>query len=457
MKRFGIQGKIVFLITIFFTVLVLIDLAFLVTYSEEFFSGSVESDLVSVTQSAVQEITIDDGVVYKGDEDDHEELFSFVKDGVVFLIYQSGVMKYGTSPSSFDPSFPMTIGETEVYEGDQGTWLVYDVSLSGSYVLRGLYPYDVVASSANQLVKVALIISPILIVFAAFGSFVIIHRSFKPIQKIYETAQSIEASGDLSKRIENIPGRDEVASLAMMVNQMLDKVESTLSRERMFSSNVSHELRTPLTVLKAQAEYMLVKLAPNSPYRKDVETILSQVESLESITVLLLEITRNHQSNPAQWKPVSVGVMVDEIFEHLEKERSEKNIMMTKEHFDASSVLVTDSAVLQRVLFNLIHNAIRYNKQDGQLTVRFSRQQGSVHLVVEDRGIGISEENIAHVFDPFYQVDPSRKRMGQGVGLGLAIVKEMVTMLEGTIEIQSVLGESTTVTVILPDQLNAKG
>lgn len=448
MRKWSIRKKIIILYTFLFALLIGIDFYILQTSASNILLDQAERGVITSTEEIAAAIKMeDDGVYVEGTDED--ETFHYYHDGVLFLVYSGTTVAYGHVPADFDQTLPISLNNTQIQEYAGMTWVTYDVSISGGYVLRGIYDIAVMADSLSQILWFAGISSGVVILLSAFGGFLIIRRSFKPIQKIYKTASTIKEEADYSKRIETDFAKDEVYELAEMVNQMLDTVEQSISREKQFSSNVSHELRTPLTVMQAQAEYLLSK-TQDANQKEQIKSIINQVAFMENIVTQLLEITRSKQIANNETEVLDlyelINLTVDSISPHLEEK--DIKVEMDKPAFD--TLTNGNQTMMIRVFSNLIINAVKYNKVGGEIRISFEKRDDRILTRISDTGIGIPQDKLDKIFDPFYRADESRTQKDLSLGLGLALVREVVLIHGGEISVESKENIGTTFTVELP-------
>ncbi len=447
MKKLSIKKKIIILYTFLIALLIGIDFYILDTTASKILIDQAERGVITATDEIAALIKMEDDGPYLESGDD-EGAFHFYHDGVIFLIYSGQNISYGSTPTNFDSTLSISLGEIQIQEHNGMTWVVYDVSMSGGYVLRGIYDIQVMADSLNRIILFAGISSLVVILLTAIGGFLIIERAFRPIKKIYKTAAAIEQKEDYSKRIETNFAKDEIYELAEMVNQMLDKVEKSISREKQFSSNVSHELRTPLTVMQAQAEYLLEK-AENITVKEEIKSIIAQVSFMENIVTQLLEITRSRQIADSEMDILNLSEIVEYTAESYSGMVEEKKIKINVEKPKFSTNTVGNQTLLIRVFSNLITNAIKYNKVDGTINISFSEELDNILVNIKDTGIGIPKAKIDMIFNPFYRADESRTPNDYSLGLGLALAKEVVKIHGGDITVTSEESVGTTFVVSL--------
>jgi hypothetical protein len=448
MKKWSIKKKIIIINTFFFAILLGINLYILKTASSQILSDQTSREIIDATLEIANEIKIEDDQVYLEESED-DEVFRYYHDGVVFLVYESSSVAFGPVPTNFNPNIPIEINTIQTQETSGITWLVYDVDLENGYILRGIYDINPMADSVRNVIIFATIFSPIIILLSALGGYLIIKRSFKPIKDIYSTASIIKNEEDYSKRIPTHFAKDEVYELADMVNQMLDQVEQSINREKQFSSNVSHELRTPLTVMKAHAEYLLIKEKDKS-VKSDIVTIMSQISLMENIVNQLLELTRTRHLSRSELDSIELYELVKLTSESFTQKLEDNHISLEiiPPNFDTS--VVCNQTMMIRAFSNLINNAIKYNRPNGSIKIMFNKTANTIITTIADTGLGIEKEKIAKIFDPFYRASESRTQDDASLGLGLALVKEIIQIHDGVIQVQSVENIGTSFFISLP-------
>jgi two-component system, OmpR family, phosphate regulon sensor histidine kinase PhoR len=220
---------------------------------------------------------------------------------------------------------------------------------------------------------------------------------------------------------------------------------------RDFVANVSHELKTPLAAIRGYAETLRDGALDEPPTaRRFTERILHQCRRLQELLDDLLTLSRLEGVAPAlDREPVDLAAVARRAAELLAPAAREKQVTI---EIDASPVppLLGDADGLERLLLNLLDNAIKYNRPDGRVVVKLSRTDGEALLEVADTGIGIPPESIPRIFERFYRVDKGRARDEGGTGLGLAIVKHVAQAHGGQVEVESRLGQGSTFRVRLP-------
>ena len=284
----------------------------------------------------------------------------------------------------------------------------------------------------------SVIATTIIILLSSVCTYFLTKKTLTPLQKLTSEVSQIQAQ-NLSTQLAVPNSKDEIAQLTRSFNEMLTRLDNAFSTQKQFSANAAHELRTPLAVLQTNLEVFEKKQEPEIvEYRQLFTMIKEQTARLSQLVGTLLDMT-NLKSVP-RTDQVMLEELVDEVFCDLDPVAEKAGISI---HFDDSSsqdwhtdVHTPDASVLNnnirnitgsyvllyRAVYNLVENAIKYNRPNGSVTVSVKEKNGQAMILVKDTGIGISPENQKKIFDPFFRVDKSRSRAMGGAGLGLALV-----------------------------------
>lgn len=302
--------------------------------------------------------------------------------------------------------------------------------------------YDVKADFGRKgwLITVA-----VTIVSAAIAYFVS-GQALKPLRKLSQQAEKIDQDSISDIRL-NEDTVKEFRQLSVSVNLMLDRLSESFATQRQFSGNAAHELRTPLAIMQTKLE--LFAAEHKNMEGDTAELVRSQAEQLDRLSKLvhtLLEMS-NLSSAPRSER-IELAPLVEEIITDLTPLASQNDITMEQ---DCDNVVITGSdALIYRLVFNLIENAVKYNRRGGSVSVSVHKENNDVVVRVSDTGCGIPEEYRESIFQPFFRVDKSRSRQMGGVGLGLALVHEITVLHGGSVRAESGNKPGTVFIVTLP-------
>lgn len=302
--------------------------------------------------------------------------------------------------------------------------------------------YDVKADFGRNgwLITIA-----VTIVSAAIAYFVS-GQALKPLRKLSQQAEKIDQDSISDIRL-NEDTVKEFRQLSVSVNRMLDRLSESFATQRQFSGNAAHELRTPLAIMQTKLE--LFAAEHKNMEGDTAELVRSQAEQLDRLSKLvhtLLEMS-NLSSAPRSDR-IELAPLVDEIITDLAPLASQNDITMEQ---DCDNVVITGSdALIYRLVFNLIENAVKYNRQGGSVSVSVHKENNNAIVCVSDTGCGIPEECRESIFQPFFRVDKSRSRQMGGVGLGLALVHEIAVLHGGSVRAEPGNKSGTVFVVTLP-------
>ena len=296
-----------------------------------------------------------------------------------------------------------------------------------------------------QMITVFLIVAAAAVAMAQLFARIVT----KPVSALTYTIKKM-GQGDLSVRVP-VRGSGELRELAVSYNTMAQQLESLDKSRNQFVSNASHELKTPLTTMKILLENMLYQPDMPQELREEfMQDINHEIDRLSSVVTDLLTLTQmDNQRMELHRTSVSLTELCEETLRKLQP------IAEQRSHTIVSSIAENvvgevDESKLLQVMYNLTDNAIKYTPDGGTITVTLSQTATQAVFAVSDTGVGISDEDLTHIFDRFYRVDKARSRESGGTGLGLSIVRQLVALHGGQITVDSTPGKGSTFTVTLP-------
>jgi heavy metal sensor kinase len=316
-------------------------------------------------------------------------------------------------------------------------------------VLRVADSLEASEKAIEGLVRLFIFIFPFIFGVSFVMSWFLAGKSLAPVIKIRSLAEEIRR-GRLGKRIDiGVKGK-EIDDLVMIFNEMLDSIQRSIESQKRFTSDVSHEIRSPLTSLRGNIEVALRKKRPVEEYEEVLRSNLADILRLARITDNLLFLARadnNIHELRLQW--FELDRLLENNVERLRPKADSSGISIS-EDYQQHLEMRGDIDLIEQAFSNLIDNAIKYTPQGGSVSVRAKEQDGTVTVTVSDTGIGIPEQDLAHIFDRFYRVNKERSRKLGGTGLGLAITKWIVTSHGGTVTVRSGVGTGSEFTVVFP-------
>ena len=312
----------------------------------------------------------------------------------------------------------------------------------------------------------SVIATTIIILLSSVCTYFLTKKTLTPLQKLTSEVSQIQAQ-NLSTQLAVPNSKDEIAQLTSSFNEMLARLDNAFSTQKQFSANAAHELRTPLAVLQTNLEVFEKKQEPEMvEYQQLFTMIREQTTRLSQLVGTLLDMT--NLKSVTRTDQVALEELVDEVFCDLDPVAEKAGISI---HFDDNSsqdwhtdvhtpdasalnnniLNITGSYVLlYRAVYNLVENAIKYNRPNGSVTVSVKEKNGQAMILVKDTGIGISPENQKKIFDPFFRVDKSRSRAMGGAGLGLALVDSIAREHGGSVKVLESNEKGSIIALMLP-------
>jgi two-component system, OmpR family, heavy metal sensor histidine kinase CusS len=340
-----------------------------------------------------------------------------------------GGLIYPFSPAAAWLSQPATECGQPVFrdvmvEGQPVTVVCHKTLLDGLPVMLyigGSLEEDMYILSIYQ--KALLFLLPCLVGLAALGGYFLSRRAMRPVDRMTKAALGI-GIGNLSSRLPIPLARDEIWSLAVAWNQLLDRLEEAVARLSKFSADASHDLRTSITVILATAQVSLDRPRSEEDYRSDLERIVSECRIASTLLDAQLSLARSGNFvHEVAFQRINVTELVITGCRRVE-DLAESSGIILDWRLPADDLFVEgDELLLQRLLGILLDNAIKYTSEQGEILVEVCGTQSEVLLTVRDTGIGMSEDVRRHIFDRFYQADLRERKNLAGNGLGLAIAK----------------------------------
>ena len=318
--------------------------------------------------------------------------------------------------------------------------------------------YAVVVSAENYydshhlpfLRNILLVVVVVMSLLSLYVSVLFSKYVFNPVKTITNSAKAI-SSENLHLRLNPSTGNDEISELAITFNNMLDRLETSFETQNHFIANASHELSTPLTSIIGEAEVTLAKERGAAEYREALENVLKEAGRLENITRSLLFLAQTSFDGKKQkFERVRADQLLWDVKETIDKINPKNQIQIDLSLIpDAPEKLkiMGNAQLLQLAVVNLVNNACKYSSnQIVTLAVRTSDDK--VIISVKDKGIGIPEEDLPHIYDTFYRA--SNTKNFEGYGIGLPLTRNIVRLHQGELQVESQLDQGTTVQLTFP-------
>lgn len=312
------------------------------------------------------------------------------------------------------------------------------------YILVAM-PLEDTTTVLNNLKTILLILYPIVIFGLFFITRFLAGKSIIPIQQITDTTNRISRK-NLNERVVLPSNKDELHTLSTSINDLLQRLQDTLEREKQFTSDASHELRTPLSVLKGTLEVLNRQPRSEQEYKEKIDFSIKEIDRVSAIVDQLLLLARLDKSAISQKQPILLVSTLDETLQRYRVDIAKKRLKVKIEG-DSGSEIVTDRYYLGIILDNLISNAIKYSFPDTLLTIGIDQKKDRLVCKIGDQGIGIHARDLNNIFMPFFRSDALAHKSIKGNGLGLSIVQKACELIKVNLKIESEVNLGTHVSL----------
>lgn len=413
------------------------------------------SQMARTLTSSIQGEEHDEESERSSDEHVQERLNEFRFRDYQFVVLTPANKMVATT-SQYDQSLVQgSVGNDEQYGAfsiEGSTLRVYLSSFrvdNHNYKLYTIHSLADESALASRIRQAFLLTGPLLLVFAGLGGFLLARTSLRPIAEIGERAKKI-SSANLSERLPVINPKDEIGSMAIVFNDLLDRLDRDFDRQKRFMADASHELRTPVAIIRGESEVALSKDSRTADdYQQSLAIVQDESKRLTKIVDDLFALAR---ADSGEIRPDMRPVYVDEIVSDcvrairtLADERDIKIDLSAKE-----MPLKGDETLLRRLFLNLLDNAVKYNIRGGSIRIRVERNE----VVISNTGEAIPEAEEAAIFDRFYRVERARTQRREtimgGAGLGLSIAKQIAELHGASLQYSRNDNDETVFTVVFP-------
>jgi signal transduction histidine kinase len=292
-----------------------------------------------------------------------------------------------------------------------------------------------------------LILLFIVMILSSIIGWFMARRALLDMEDVTETASEI-SKGFYDKRVLIKDRFEEIGRLGGTFNSMLDRIEKLLKSMREVNANIAHDLRSPLTSIRGIAEMSLMNERSVDEYKNMAVSTIEECDRLIEMINTILEITEVEAGiREPRLEDLDVVRLIRDACDLFRPIANEKNIRITEDIPDQLSFR-GDRKNLQRIISNLLDNAIKYTPEGGSVGISIKAEEKRINIFFEDTGIGISETELPHIFERFYRCDRSRSR--GGVGLGLSMVKAFTEAMKGSIDVISTVNKGSRFSLVFP-------
>lgn len=275
-------------------------------------------------------------------------------------------------------------------------------------------------------------------------------KTFQPIRDIINRVKEI-SEGNLHLRLQEKGGGDEIDELTSTFNLMLNRLETAFEIQNNFISNASHELRTPLTSIVGEADYALSKERTIEGYQQSLQQIIQQAEKLQELTRGLLALAQTGFDGKKQrWELIRLDQLLYDVKENCNAILPDTNIQISIEAMpeeESSTSLKGNYDLLVMAVGNILINACKYSNNE-KVVVQLLFRPAEAEIVITDKGIGIPQDELKYIYNPFFRA--SNTKQYEGYGIGMPLSNNIIRLHKGSILIDSEVNKGTTVRVILP-------
>jgi len=339
---------------------------------------------------------------------------------------------------------------TVTIPGREGRARIFSIVIGEGMVLQMGEVLDEIEEYLNVLLLWFLVLWSILMFISVFIGWFISKRALKDMKDVTETAREI-SHGEYEKRVKVKGQFSEIEVLGTTFNDMLDRIQNLLKTMREVNDNIAHDLRSPLARIRGIAEMSLLKETTSEQYRAMAASTIEECDNLIDMINTMLDITEIESGiMKNRNEEFSVVRLIENAWELFRPIAEEKDIRITTELPDELNINA-DRKKLQRIVSNLLDNAIKYTPEGGSISILVIPEEEGIKILFEDTGIGIPEAEIPHIFERFYRCDVSRSQ--QGVGLGLSLARALSESMNGIIKVTSILNKGSRFVLYLPDTL----
>lgn len=309
---------------------------------------------------------------------------------------------------------------------------------------------DTIALLQRSTALLLAFLLPLIFLLTLALGYLVSYWALNSVQKLIHSAATINAK-DLGARLDVPAAQDELRSLALTFNNVLDHLEEAMGRLQRFSADVAHELRTPLAVMMAESELSLRQPRSSAEYVCSIKNALAESKRMAAIVEDLLFVARAEASAlPLSITTMDLRDFVTKLLNSISPLYGEKKLGL-RTIFSGRSEFTCSYNYLEPALRNILVNAYKYGKPNGTIHVKVHGGDKEACFSISNCGEGIAPEDLPYVFDPFFRADRARNRKDGGIGIGLALTKSLIKLQRGSVQVTSQLGQGAKFEVRVPE------
>lgn len=336
------------------------------------------------------------------------------------------------------------------YYGDYASLLEegmveYDSALPEGTIPPAIDPAVTYQNVSMKFSKQSVMVMVVIGLLAVAVTYWAVGKMLRPLKRLTDSVEAMDEQ-NLDQRADPAKAQGEVLVLTESFNGMMDRLEDAFLIQKSFAANAAHELKTPLAVIKSSLQVLEMDPHPEvSDYHefmentgRSLERIIKTVEGLLSLADLAAALTD---------QKVEISALIKQAVQELSGKAKDAQVEISVSYEEAEAI--GNPSLLYRAFYNLIENAIKYNREGGKVEIVIRSDTDHVKIQVTDHGIGIEKEAVGHIFEPFFRADQSRSQKIPGSGLGLAVVNMILEKHGAEITVESKAGEGTQFEVCL--------
>ncbi len=319
-----------------------------------------------------------------------------------------------------------------------------------TFILGAADPQAKYEGVLTKFTSVLLLSAPVVLVVATLCGFWLGRRALAPVARITDHARAITES-NLSARLAVPASRDELQQLSETLNEMLERIEQSFMRTKQFTADASHELRAPITLIHTAAEYALRRPRTREELLDSLQKVLRESRRTAALIDELLLLARGDAGrDDIELQVLDARALVREAAEQATAMGGTKSVRVNLELTPEELPVRASEVKLRRLLLILVDNAVKFTPSGGTVTLSAGREGSAVTVSVADTGVGISADDLPHIFERFWRADKVRSREASGAGLGLPIANQIAEQQGARLEVRSEPGRGSLFTVRMP-------